>query len=181
MNKTIMNGNIENFNKIVHKHLKTGNGRAFLKNSERIRQFEIDPTTDTWLPRFVIDKEDQRKMSTRIWKAFPFNSNYWLIRLPAFIRILLGTKLFEKAMVLHFRLSCWHRTDKSCSICKNTVRIYPGEVKRYKDLLNLANQTLEYTEEEIEMQSTEEIEFLRSIDRSTIEEEDLENLFDTEE
>jgi len=175
-----MNGNIDNLNYIFQRHLRTGNGRAFLRNSDRIRQFELDPTKDTWLPRFVINKEDRKKMSNKVWKAFPFNSNYWLIRLPAFIRILLGTKLFEKAMILHFRLSCWHRTDKSCSLCKNSVRIYPGEVDRYKELLNLANQTLEYTEEEIEMQSTEEIDFLRSIDRTTIEEEDIEDMFDTE-
>ena len=176
-----MNGNIDNFNIIFQRHLKTGNGRNFLKNKDRIRQFEINPLEDTWLPRFVISKEDQRKMSTKVWKAFPFNANYWLVRLPAFIRILLGTKLFEKAMILHFRLSCWHRTDKNCSICKNAIRLYPGEIKRYKDLLELANKSLEISTEEIELQSTEEIQFLRGIDRSTIEETDFMNTFsDTE-
>ena len=125
---------------------------------------------DTWLPRFVIDKEDEKQMTGKIWKTFPFNSNYWLIRLPPFIRILLGTKIFEKAMVLHFRLSCWHRTDKSCSICKNTIRIYPAEVDKYKELLKMASGQLEHSEEEIESQTSEEITFLRSIDRKTFEE-----------
>ena len=172
LNKTLMNRNIDTFNEIIDRHLKTGNGRNFMRYQDRIRNFEIDPLADTWLPRFVVSREQSRQMSTKVWKAFPFNTNYWLVRLPAFIRILLGTKTFEKAMILHFRLSCWHRTDKSCSICKNTVRIYPGEVRRYKDLLQMANQTLELTEEEIEEQSTEEIQYLRNIDRSVLDESD---------
>ena len=46
----------------------------------------------------------------------------------------------------------------------------------------MANRTLTISDEEIEMQSTEEIQFLRSIDRSTIETEDIESLFeDTDE
>ena len=36
----------------------------------------------------------------------------------------------------------------------------------------MANQTLELTEEEIEEQSTEEIQYLRNIDRSVLDESD---------
>ena len=178
LNKTIMKRNINNFDEVINRHLKTGNNRNFMKYSDRIRMFEMNPLDDTWLPRFVIDKDDGKQMANKVWKSFPFNSNYWLIRLPPFIRVLLGTKLFERAMILHFRLSCWHRTDVSCSICKHTIRIYPSEVNQYKNLLKIALNTLDTTEEEIETQTSEEITFLRSIDRKTFEEAENEDSFD---
>ena len=117
----------------------------------------------TWLPRFVLSNEDKKQMSTKIWKVFPFCTNYWLEKLPPFIRILLGTKEFEKAVNVHFNLSCWHRTEKACSLCRHTLRIYPGEVQNYKNLLSYAIRGRNITESELELQSTEEIRFLRSL------------------
>ena len=117
-------------------------------------------------------------MGTKIWKIFPFNSNYWLQKLPPFIRILLGTKEFERAVNVHFNLSCWHRTAKDCSNCRYNFRIYPNEVNNYLALLQFRNESngTNSTIEEIEMQSDEEIRFWRSLSIR----EDSEQTFDDE-
>ena len=176
LNKTIMNRNINNFNECFNRFLKTGNLRSFLRVRDAKDRFERNPLDDTWLPRFVLSDADKKQMSTKIWKVFPFNTNYWLVKLPPFIRILLGSKQFEKAVNIHFNLSCWHRAEKACSLCRHTIRIYPGEVRNYTNLLEYAIQGRDITTDELELQSTEEIRFLRSLSLP----EDMSATFDEE-
>ena len=134
---------------MIRRHLLTKDGRKFLDIDNPMAEYLRDPMNDGIYPLFDLNDFDKRNMNARVRKLFPFSTNVWLESLPSFIRILLGTEEFDKAVCVHIQLKCWHRTDSSCSRCNNTMRIYPDELRTVSDLINYAANAQNQSAQEI--------------------------------
>ena len=145
-----MKRTIDVYTNILRRHLLTNDDRKFLDIANPYNEYILNPLAENYVPEFRLSDFDKRNMDPKVLQAFPLSTNSWLKPLPKFIKMLLGTAEFEKAILIHFSLACWHRSDNDCSRCNNTMRIYPDEIADLDGLISLATTELRRSRDEIE-------------------------------
>ena len=69
---------------------------------------------------------DQTMMAnpSMLKKVFPMNMSNWFNDLPSYIRVKLGTEEFDKLVINHIKLQCFHPIKKDplkCNFCKDDI------------------------------------------------------------
>ena len=143
-NKIAKNRNIEFlFDKVNH-HLRFPDGRKALEINfcRRLSLFEDDPLSLEYVPNIILNKDDIKYMSPKIKHMFPVSVAAWFNDLPNFIKVLVGSVDFDRAVHVYYKRACWHREAKDCSLCKHNMAIYRAEVDSLEKMVSY------YAEEE---------------------------------
>ena len=137
-NKIAKNRNIEFlFDKVNH-HLRFPNGdRALDMNfCRRLNLYEDDPLSSEYVPNIVLNDEDKKHMSPKIKHMFPVSVAAWFNDLPNFIKVLIGSVDFDRAIHVYYKRACWHREANDCSLCKHNTIIYLAEVDSLEKMVS---------------------------------------------
>ena len=176
LNKIATNKNIEYLYDKVNHHLRYPNEEKVLENRDRLINFEDDPFNKNYHPFIVLNKEDKRFMSKKIKHMFPLTVAHWFNGLPVFIKVLVGTFDFYRAVHVYYVRACWHRELRDCSLCKSNKVLMEAEIDSFEKLLS------KYAEEHsmtlTEVNETLSEEFFASNDPTFAEYEDLQHIID---
>ena len=175
-NKIATNKNIEFLYDKVNHHLRYPNGLKVLENRDRLINFEDDPFNASFHPFIVLNAEDKKNMSKKIKHIFPLSVAHWFNDLPVFIKVLVGTFDFYRAVHVFYMRACWHREARDCSLCKKNKVIYDGEVDSLDKLLSCYADEQSITLSEVTEQLSEE--FFAENDPTFAEYEDLQHIID---
>ena len=163
LNRIVMGESSDSLFQAVNRHLFSKDGRRFLQIQNPIDEYVNDPLTANSVPELKITQFQKSRMDPRVSRVFPLTVQAFLDMLPNFIRVMLGTPEFKSAVNTHFNLSCWHRDEKDCSLCRSMFRVYPDEVNNFNDLLRYAANDLNTTVQEINNTNEDQINSLLDI------------------
>ena len=119
LNKIAMRKETEFLHDKVDYHLRFNNGNRVLQTEDRLRLFEENPLSIEWVPQLRIEEEDKPRFGPKLKDSFPLSVKPWFDNIPNFIKVLIGTKSFNRAVIAFFKISCWHRDQNNCRRCNN--------------------------------------------------------------
>ena len=107
---------------------------------------------------------------------FPLSVAHWFNDLPVFIKVLVGTFDFYRAVHVYYIRACWHREAKDCSLCKRNKVLYNAEIDSFEKLLSHYADEMSMTVSELSEQLSED--FFAENDPTFAEYEDLQHIID---